>query len=116
MRRGDDPQWRQLLDDSLRLRENPRRRRSIGINLTGQQNDIILAAATERGGMSLSSYTRRSALAVACFDLGLPWADVTADEAIVRPLDLAGRPFAADPGRGEGYGRWIITDMQEFRR
>jgi len=107
MPRSDEPTPGQLLIDAVRAKVPTRtERRSIGLNITPQMNDLVLAAAMKRD-MTLSAYARRAIMAVVCHDLGLDWDEVMLDEPNVRRFD---GKTPGDPA-GTGHGDWIIAEM-----
>src|SRR5205823_12224572 len=92
----------QLLIDAVRARRPARaERRSVGVNFTPEMNDLLVIAAQQRD-ISLSSYVRRAAMAVAALDLRLEWEDVTRTEGQLRSFDQS----EFRPGRGDGAGPW----------
>lgn len=111
MPQRDNPEWREMVEDTLRRQHAGKQdRRSIGLNLSAELQGHILSAAQLRGGISLASYLRRSAIAVACYDLGLDWGEVTAGEQTVRVLGKPG--IASNMRPGEGFGPWLIDGMR----
>lgn len=83
--------------------------KSVKTGLTHFQTQVARRAAAQRG-LSLSSYLRRSVMAMAAHDLGMSWDDVMVDEPPVGPYGGNSREAEPDP-RGRGFGSWRITGL-----
>lgn len=75
--------------------------------LPGAYSIIREAAKVRR--VSLSAYVRRAVLALACYDLGLPYSD--AMRADSRITNMSGFPIS-DPD-GTRFGAWEIAALKE---
>lgn len=109
--------WRQIILDRYDALgvgyDNHRARTSMMVNFLQRDREMLVEAARQRD-MSLSAFFRRSAFAIASYDLGIPWGTITAEERPFRnfgELNIGGE-FKA----GEGHGPWIINDMGVFTR
>lgn len=112
-----EPDWKQIVMDKYDAlgvgHQNHRARTSIMVNLM-QHNRALMVEAARQRDMSMSAYVRRSALAVASYDLGIPWGEVTADE---RPFRSFGELMIGGVFKGgEGHGPWIINQMGIYTR
>jgi uncharacterized protein (DUF1778 family) len=89
-------------------------RLSFAVNTNEVQQRVILAAAQQRS-MSMASFVRRSALAVAVHDLDLDWVALMHDE---QPTRGFAEGIDQELGRLQGFGRgaWKIVSMEEYRR
>lgn len=110
----DNPDWRELVEAGMARRAG-RPGVSLAVRLPPDMANFVLTAAELRGGLSLTAYLRRAALAVAAYDLDLPWQAVMANEPRVRMMDVEGKPYSAVSGPGLGFGAWIIPEMREYR-
>lgn len=106
-----NPQWFELIDGELAAREKRRPLSSVGLNMTPEWKDLMLAAAEKRN-LSFAAYCRRAVMAFVCADLGLDWEEVMASEPRIRPW----RPLDAKPERKAGYGggKWKINGLGEY--
>jgi hypothetical protein len=84
-------------------------RRSLAVNLTPAQNSLIQEAARQRN-MSLSSFMRRAALAVAAFDCGLTIEEVFENEQLIAGFEGQGKAPRL-PAAGRDFGPWRIERM-----
>lgn len=107
---GEPAQWWKNIDDQMASREVRTPRRSIAVNYPNELYAHVLKAAEARG-LSMTAYQRRAVLAFACYDLGLEWDAVMADEPAVTEFE-SGRKVEA---QGRGYRFWEIVGLRGRR-
>jgi hypothetical protein len=104
--------WQTIIEAQVaasvqRHRRQPRK--STAINLAQEQYNVLLNAARSRD-ISMAAYLRRAALAFACFDLGLDWDQVMADEPATGGFGNTG---VLQELAGSGAGAWHIIEVEE---
>lgn len=95
--------WRSDVLSSL-----PEHKRTIRLVTFTSAGELIEEAAWNRR-MSTEEFCGRAALAVACFDSGIPWGQATRGEP---PLfDRRRKSMPPRRKRGRDFGNWTITEM-----
>lgn len=101
--------WRDRVVDTV-IEDRRASRRTTGIVQPASFVAIINRAARARD-MTMGAFMRRSAIAVACHDLGLDWSEIMAEEPAIRNYNRSAASVTFTGG--SGHGPWQIPRMFE---
>lgn len=87
--------------------------RSVTISSVSPRYMKLIVAAARRRDISISAFIKRAAVAIACYDLGVDYNEVSRGEWPVTRFGARGKALIEETRGGQGGGPFRVTGLRE---